>query len=321
MEKIDILMATYNGEKYLKEQIDSILNQTYTDFNLLISDDCSTDNTFRILEEYTKKDSRIKIFRNEVNEGVIKNFEKLLQNVTCAYYMLADQDDIWKNDKIEKSVKKIVETNSDLVFCDLEVVDNKLNLIHNSYWKQKGFHKRIIQYNGFNALYLNNYVTGCTIIAKSDKFQNILPFPKDTKYLIHDYWIALMMSRFGKVDFLNEQLIKYRQHEKNEIGSKRKSDEIHEFTELRNLFIDVKLEHFRVFNENNEKFDLEYQKLNIKALKYFEKLKNVKFANFSNWGLFFRLYKYENFKYKFLNFIILNFPGFSKWMFKMIRKK
>lgn len=77
MEKIDILMATYNGEKYLKEQIESILNQTYTDFNLLICDDCSSDNTVKLLEEYAEKDSRIKIFRNGVNQGVIKNFENL----------------------------------------------------------------------------------------------------------------------------------------------------------------------------------------------------------------------------------------------------
>lgn len=320
MEKIDILMATYNGEKYIKEQIDSILNQTYTDFNLLISDDCSTDNTFNILQEYAKKDSRIKLFRNEVNEGVIKNFQKLLQNVTCKYYMLSDQDDVWKNQKIEKSVKKIEETKSDMVFCDLEVVDNKLNLIHDSYWKQKGFYKRIMENNGFDALYLNNYVTGCTIIARSDKIKNILPFPQDTKYLLHDYWIALMMSRFGKIDFINERLIKYRQHESNEIGSKRKSDNINDFAELRKLFVDVKIEHFRVFNENCEKFDLKYQKLNKKSLDYFEKLKTVRFANFSNWSLFFRLYKYEGVKYKFLNFIILNFPGFGKLAFKMIKK-
>ena len=208
-----------------------------------------------------------------------------------------------------------------MVFCDLEVVDNELNLIHNSYRREKGYYNRIHKYNGFDALYLNNYVTGCTILDKSDKIQNILPFPKNTKYLIHDYWIALMMSRFGTINYVEDTLIKYRQHEKNEIGSKRRSDKIQDFSEIRNLFIDVKLEHFRVFKENNNKFDIKYQELNEKALRYFEKLQNTKYINFSNWGLFFKLYKYENFRYKMLNFIILNFPVFSKLMFKIVRGK
>ena len=321
MEKIDILMATYNGKKYLKEQIESILNQTYTEFNLLISDDASTDNTMEILKQYAIKDTRIKIFKNENNQGLIRNFESLLNKVTCKYYMLADQDDIWNKDKIEKSIKKIEDTNSNLVFCDLEVVDSNLNLIHNSYWKQKGFYNRIIKHNGFDALYLNNYITGCTIIAKSEILKNILPLPKDAKYLIHDYWIALMSSNNGNISYINEQLIKYRQHEKNEIGSKRKSDQIKDFDELRDLFIEVKLEHFKVFVENNDKFNPKYQELNKMGLKYFEKLQNVKSLNFSHWGLFFKLYKYENFKYKMLNFMILNFPALSRLLFSLIKRK
>ena len=321
MEKIDILMATYNGEKYIKEQIESILNQTFTNFNLLICDDSSTDNTVAILEEYASKDSRIKIFKNKTNQGIIRNFENLLNKVTCKYYMLADQDDVWKNDKIEKSVKKIEETKSDLVFSDLEVVDSQLNIINSSYWRQKGFYKRIVKHNVFEALYLNNYVTGCTIIAKSDNLKDVLPLPKDTRFLIHDYWIALMSSNYGTISYIDEPLIKYRQHENNEIGSKKRSDKINDFDELRNLFIDVKLEHFTVFKDNNDKFNSKYQKLNIKALKYFEKLQNVKFINISNWGLFFKLYKYENFKYKMLNFMILNFPGISKFAFKFIKSK
>ena len=93
--KIDILMATYNGEKYLREQIDSILNQTFKDFNLIICDDCSKDSTWQILEEYQKKDSRIKIIKNEKNLGYNKNFEKLLSFVKSDYFMLSDQDDFW----------------------------------------------------------------------------------------------------------------------------------------------------------------------------------------------------------------------------------
>ena len=92
--KIDILMATYNGEKYLKEQIDSILEQSYKDFRLLISDDCSTDSTRQILNEYVEKDSRVVVFLQNKNIGVLKNFEYLMQKVESECFMFADQDDI-----------------------------------------------------------------------------------------------------------------------------------------------------------------------------------------------------------------------------------
>ena len=149
MEKIDILLATYNGEKYLKDQLDSILNQTYNNFRLLISDDCSTDKTRNILEEYKNKDNRIELFFQKNNLGVIRNFEFLLNKVENKYYMFSDQDDIWKEFKIEKSVKKIEESDSDLVYSDLEVVDENLKVKYDSYWKLKGFYKKIKKYNNF----------------------------------------------------------------------------------------------------------------------------------------------------------------------------
>ena len=157
--KIDILLATYNGEEYLEAQLDSILNQTYSDFRLLISDDCSSDNTQKILKEYEKKDNRIQLFFQEKNLGVMKNFEFLLKNVKNDYYMFSDQDDIWKQEKIEKSLKKLLETNSDLVYTDLEVVDENLNVTYPSYWKLKGIYNKIKKYNNFESLYLNNFIT------------------------------------------------------------------------------------------------------------------------------------------------------------------
>jgi rhamnosyltransferase len=113
MEKIDILLATYNGEKYVREQIESILHQTYTNFNLLISDDVSKDSTVSILKEYEQKDSRVKVFVQEKNLGYIRNFEFLLKQVTSNYYMLSDQDDFWLPEKVEKSYKKIIEEKLD----------------------------------------------------------------------------------------------------------------------------------------------------------------------------------------------------------------
>lgn len=324
MEKIDILLATYNGEKFVKEQIESILNQTYENFNLIISDDASTDNTLNILEEYEKKDTRIKVFKKEKNEGLIDNFEFLLKNVTSDYFMFSDQDDIWKKDKIEKSINKLKEENSGLVYTDLEIVDEKLNVIYPSYWKYKQIYKKIIKYNNFEALYLNNFVTGCTILAKSKYIKDILPLPRNSKFVLHDYWTALIISAKDKISYVEEPTIQYRQHKNNRVGSSRKSDQLENFEDLRNLFIRVKIEHFEVFKENIEKIKTkEISKYTNEALKYFENLKKVKYINLKNWNLFFRLYKYEEFSYTIQNFIILNIPILGKLAFKikkMIRK-
>lgn len=324
MEKIDILLATYNGEKFVKEQIESILNQTYENFNLIISDDASTDNTLNILEEYEKKDTRIKVFKKEKNKGLIDNFEFLLKNVTSDYFMFSDQDDIWKKDKIEKSINKLKEENSGLVYTDLEIVDEKLNVIYPSYWKYKQIYKKIIKYNNFEALYLNNFVTGCTILAKSKYIKDILPLPRNSKFVLHDYWTALIISAKDKISYVEEPTIQYRQHKNNRVGSSRKSDQLENFEDLRNLFIRVKIEHFEVFKENIEKIKTkESSKYTNEALKYFENLKKVKYINLKNWKLFFRLYKYEEFSYTIQNFIILNIPILGKLAFKikkMIRK-
>lgn len=190
MEKVDILLATYNGENYLKEQLDSILNQTYSDFRLLISDDMSTDKTKEILEEYSKKDNRIIIFEHDKNVGVVSNFEFLLKQVKSKYYAFSDQDDIWNKDKLEKSISKLESENADIVFTDLEVVDNNKETIYKSYWELKEFKEKILKYNGFEALYLTNYVTGCTMLAKTETITKCLPLPKTSKYILHDYWIA-----------------------------------------------------------------------------------------------------------------------------------
>lgn len=316
--KIDILMATYNGEKYLKEQLDSILNQTYKDFRLLISDDASKDSTIKILEEYAKKDNRIVLFKQKENLGIIRNFEFLMKNVKSEFFMFSDQDDIWNEAKIEKSLNKIEETNSDLVYADLEVVDEKMNTLSNSYWKLKEFEHKIYKHNNFESLYLNNYITGSTMIIRKKMLDKILPIFYESKYILHDYWVALVVSKLGKISYIDEPLVKYRQHKNNEIGSRKKSDKINDFNELRNLFIDVKIDHFNTLKKRQDVFnDEKINALNEKSLKYYEKLKNVKIITFKNIGLFIKLYKYEKFGYSIQNFVILSMPGIAKVLFKI----
>ena len=316
MEKVDILLATYNGEKYIREQIDSILNQTYKEFRLLISDDGSTDGTRDILNEYKAKDDRIEIFMQEENLGVVKNFEFLLKKVEAKYYMFSDQDDIWKDEKIEKSLNKI-EEGFDLVYSDLEVVDENLNVTYESYWKLKGIYKKIKKYNNFESLYLNNFITGCTVISKKELIDSFMPLPNISKFVLHDYWISLIISQNGKIAYIEEPLIKYRQLKNNKVGSKKKSDELKSIDEIRSLFIQVKKEHFKVFIENEDKFKSEkIKELNKKALKYYEMLETKKNINFKGWILFFKLYKYEGLSYTLQNFAILNLPIIAKVLYK-----
>ena len=325
MDKIDILLATYNGQEFLREQIDSILNQSYQNFNLIISDDSSEDETYKILKEYEKKDSRIRLFRQEKNLGLIQNFEFLLKQVTSDYFMFSDQDDIWKENKIEKSINKLKQEKAALVYTDLEIVDKNLEIIYPSYWKYKNIYKKIKKYNNFEALYLNNFVTGCTILAKSNYIKDIVPLPKTSKFMLHDYWTALVIASKDKIAYLDEPTIKYRQHKNNRVGSSRRSDKIEKFKELRDLFIRVKIEHFQIFEENISKINSkEIVKYTKPALEYFKALEKETNIYLKSWTLFFKLYKYEDFSYKMQNFIILNLPIFGRLAFKLkklIRRK
>ena len=322
MEKVNILMATYNGRRYVAKQIESILNQTYQDFRLIVSDDCSTDSTLKILEEYESKDDRIEIFSQGQNLGIVGNFEFLIGKVRSEYFMFADQDDVWEKDKIEKSIKKLEEDKLDLVYTDLSVVDSRLNEIAPSYWRLKGLDYRIKKYNDFESLYLNNFVTGCTMLVKSKWINDILPLPKESKYVLHDYWISLIISQKGKIGYIDEPTVKYRQHKDNKVGSITVSEQMHTLDDVRDLFIKVKLEHFNVFIKNEKVFKSDlYKELNQKALEYYERLKNAKNISLKGISLFFQLYKYESFDYKMKNLAILHFPVFARPYFKKQKEK
>ena len=157
--KVDILMATYEGEKYLREQLESILNQSFKEFRLLVSDDFSSDGTRKILNEYVEKDSRVVVFLQNKNVGVVRNFEFLMKKVENELFMFSDQDDVWDKDKLKKSIEKLKSEDYDLVYSNLEVVDQNLKKVNDSYWKLKGFEKKVKKYNNFESLYLNNYIT------------------------------------------------------------------------------------------------------------------------------------------------------------------
>lgn len=313
MEQIDILLATYNGEKYLKEQLDSILSQTYSNFRLLISDDCSKDGTRKILEEYAKKDDRIKLFYQEKNLGYVKNFEFLLSKVENKIYALSDQDDVWLPEKVEKTYKKLKETNSDLVFTDLEVVNEKLEKMYDSYNDYMLLSRKIKKYkDSYLMQYLYNCITGCTLMSKSEFLNKIIPIQTDSKYVIHDTWIGLIVSLYGKIEYLDEKTIKYRQHGNNQVGTDKISHKFRKLEDVRNLFLDVKTQLFNTYVNNENIFSEDLKKQNKKALEYFKMLQTKKYLNFRGYLIFYKLYKTETFSYIIQNFGILNLPLITK---------
>ena len=320
-EQIDILLATYNGEKYLEEQIDSILNQTYKNIKLIISDDCSTDNTIDILKKYENEDNRVKVYIQEDNLGVVKNIEFLLNRVDSPYYMLADQDDFWMPEKVEKSLETLRKNEADLVFGDLEIVDENLNIMHPSFNDYMLLTRKIKKYiDSYKINYLYNCVTGCTILAKKETIDWILPLPTVSKHLIHDHWIGIMVAINGKLAYMPEKYIKYRQHGNNQIGTKKISHGFTKFEQLREWFINVKIGVFGTYVENNDRFSKNLQEKNKKALNYYMMLMKKNKMNFKKWTTFHSLYSTEKFMYYIENFMILNMPLLIKGVF-IIRLK
>jgi glycosyltransferase involved in cell wall biosynthesis len=198
-------MATYNGEKYIKEQLESILLQLGIDDEVIISDDMSTDKTIKIIETFN--DSRIHIYQNSKEKGYTKNFENALEKTTGDIIFLADQDDIWIHNKVKNMKKYLLEY--DFVVSDNIIVDEKLNTIHKSHFQiyktKQGFIRNLL---------LPRYVGAC-MAFKKEVLQTSLPFPKNAKLSAHDYWICLIAELFFQVYKLDEPLIKYRRHASN----------------------------------------------------------------------------------------------------------
>ena len=215
-KKIDILMATYNGEKYLVEQLDSIINQTYHNWNLLIRDDNSTDKTLEIIQNYHKKDKRIKILKdNKGNLGIVKNFEELLKNSESEFIMFSDQDDIWIENKLDAYLKTAekIKTKGFLLHSDA-ILFNK----NKSDASTRTFISKKAEKKGLENTFFNYFVQGATILISKEIKNFILPFPKEV--YLHDRYIHLISELFFERIFINKALIYYRQHGDNQIGAK-----------------------------------------------------------------------------------------------------
>lgn len=215
MAAVNILMSTYKGEKFLHDQIGSILSQTYSDFVLHVRDDQSPDNTFELLEAYARKDPRIHVYRGK-NLGPALSFLELLRNSdpSCRYYVFCDQDDVWLPNKLEAMLElsEPKDTGKPLLYaCRLELVDDDLSFLGHSIIPRKfGFGNALVQ----------NCMTGCGM-AMNRAARDLIVRHAPDEMLMHDWWAYLVVSAFGKVVFDERPLVKYRQHGNNVVGGGR----------------------------------------------------------------------------------------------------
>ena len=224
--QVEILMATYNGFKYLSEQLDSIINQSYTNWHLTISDDGSADDTIKIIDSYAHR------YPNKINRvtsgkcfhNAKDHFFWLMQQCDSDYVMLSDQDDVWLSEKIELSINELLRTEKQLgkdfpilVFADQKVVDDKLNVISDSFIEYQNVNPDNIS---FKSLLFTNCASGATVIFNKALLKETKKNINTHNIIMHDWWLAIVSSKIGKTLYINKQLSFYRQHSNNCVGAK-----------------------------------------------------------------------------------------------------
>jgi len=307
---ISIAIATYNGEKYLREQIDSILAQTYKNIEIVVCDDQSSDATPSILDEYAKL-GKLRYFINETRLGFVKNFEKAISLCLGEYTALSDQDDIWEQNKLEILSGSI--DNNMLIYSNAVLVDNA----------NQPLGRQLLDTNSVNpiggsnnkAFIFNNCVSGNTLLCRKELLKYALPLPDGIPY--HDLWLAFVASTVGSIRFVDLPLVRYRQHEnnitdirknrKNKKGLKQKLEKkllsfqiqaktIKAFAEFEGLTYDDKILLKAICSEYDKRQDA-YLNLNLIALLWkhknelFEINKKISFFNVLKFGYGYKLYK------------------------------
>lgn len=224
---IDILLSTYNGECFLREQLDSLLAQTYTDWRLFVRDDGSVDGTLALIREYcVRYPEKILEYQDELgNIGSMRSFEELL--IHCAsgeYVMFCDQDDVWLPEKIavfHQEMKRLEAAwGADLpllVHGDMRVVDQSLGLINESFWKYANLRPDLLDENA-RFLGICNDITGCSCMLNQATRHGALPF--NPRSYMHDAWIGVcVIARGGKIHPIYKPTMLYRQHGNNTLGA------------------------------------------------------------------------------------------------------
>ena len=222
---IDILLATYNGARFLPEQLASLAAQSHADWRLLVRDDGSRDDSVRLVREWAETvPQQVRVIEDErTGLGPSQNFATLLGASDAPYFAFCDQDDQWLPHKLETMLGAIVRSEADrgvatpaLAFCDLLVVDEKLRPIAPSFWRLSRLPVHSRSLRPFDLL-VRNVVTGCASMGNAALRQAALPIPEGAR--MHDWWLALVASSEGVLLPVAEPLIRYRQHGGNAVGA------------------------------------------------------------------------------------------------------
>lgn len=221
---IDILLAVYNNAEYLAAQLHSLMEQTYPHFRIIARDDCSTDHSIEIIEEFNQRyPEKIVLIKGNENLGARGNFATLIHHAQADYIMFCDADDVWFPTKIEESLilmqknEALYGRNSPiLIHTDLTVTDKHLCVLNHSFWNYSKLNPQLA--NHLNRLLTHNVITGCTLLINKPLLSIVAPIPKEA--IMHDWWIGIVASTFGHIDFLDKSTLFYRQHGKNDTGAK-----------------------------------------------------------------------------------------------------
>jgi glycosyltransferase involved in cell wall biosynthesis len=283
---IDILLATYNGARFLSLQLDSLLNQTYNQIHIFIRDDGSKDNTLQIVKSYQHQfPEKITLIEGEINQNkATGNFSILMTYSTSDYILFSDQDDIWELDKVEKLYHKITAVealNPNMpvyIFSDLKMIDEKGSEIASSLWEKEGINPKNIKLGN---LLTQNIANGCASIINKKLLELGKDIPKGV--LMHDHWLIILASAAGVVDYITDKTINHRIHQSNssraesEIKKERKKSlmSIIKGENLDNYYQKLKSQAILIKQRLQEKSLLSIEK--EKVLNDFIELKNYSF--------------------------------------------
>ena len=231
-QQIAILLATYNGGKYIWEQLESLFQQSRSDFHLYVRDDGSSDDTIKVIGQFREMyPDRVTVLKDsQMHRGAAKSFMYLLENVDSEYYMFCDQDDIWLPEKIEKTFARMKEIETEctkkgtaakkepiLVATDLGVVDEQLNLLSYSFNKDL---KIDVFRKHPELICVRHVVTGCTMMF--NRATKLASLPMSPRATMHDEWIALCVHfKGGVISIIDDSPILYRQHTSNTLGAEQ----------------------------------------------------------------------------------------------------
>ncbi len=239
--QVEILMATYNGSKYLSEQIDSIVNQSYKSWHLTISDDGSSDDTNKIIDSYIDRYPKYisRICSNTSFHNARDHFFWLMRQCDREYIMLSDQDDVWLPEKIEVSIGELLRLEKQLgkdmpilVFSDQKVVDERLVVISES---MMSYQRQNFNDVSYKKILFQNIVTGCTTCMNKSLLQLVNKVDNYQDVIMHDWWLALVASRFGELSYIDKSTMLYRQHLSNSVGAKNNNGISYYINKIANL--------------------------------------------------------------------------------------